>query len=203
MSLCIISNLSNVANESLIINSLFANGLEILHLRKPSASIDEVAELILRIDSEFHHKISLHQHHKLSEQFAIMRFHFTEENRKKTGMSELEKCRSNGKTLSTSIHSMDEYKKLSTCFDYCFFGPVFNSISKKESESIVKNDFFLGEQSQTKIIALGGINNDSIPAVKKMGFSGIALLGSIWQSEKPVEAFNQIKETWLKKQLVY
>lgn len=203
MSLCIISNPSNVANESLIINSLFTNGLEILHLRKPTASIDEVAELMLRIDAKFHHRISLHQHHKLSEQFEITRFHFREESRKQIGEAELEKHRSNGQTLSTSIHSMDEYKKLSTCFDYCFFGPVFNSISKKESKSILKNDFILGEQTQTKIIALGGITNDLIPTVKKMGFNGIALLGSIWQSEKPVEEFNQIKETWLKNQLVY
>ncbi|OFY95478.1 MAG: hypothetical protein A3K10_07665 [Bacteroidetes bacterium RIFCSPLOWO2_12_FULL_31_6] len=203
MNLFIISDPGSVANESLIINSLFTNGLEILHLRKPSGSIDEIAELILRIDAKFHHKISLHQHHKLSEQFEITRFHFTEESRKKIGVSELEKHRSNGKTLSTSIHSMDEYKKLSSCFDYCFFGPVFNSISKKESKSIVKGDFILGEKTQTKIIALGGINNDSIPIVKKMGFNGIALLGSVWQSEKPVEKFNQIKETWLKNQLVY
>lgn len=202
MSLCIISNPSAVANESLIINSLFTNGLEILHLRKPSDSIDEVAALIRRIDPKFHHRISLHQHHKLSEQFEITRLHFKEENRKQLGVSELEKHHSNGKTLSTSIHSIDEYQKLSSCFNYCFFGPVFNSISKKESKSIVKNDFILEKQTKTKIIALGGINYDSIPTVKKMGFSGIALLGSIWQSEKPVEEFNQIKEAWLKNELV-
>ncbi len=203
MSLCIISNPSLVVNESLIINGLFINGLEVLHLRKPNGSVDEVAELILRIDAKFHHRIALHQHHKLSEQFEITRFHFTEESRKKIGVPELEQHRSNGKILSTSIHSMDEYKKLPSYFDYCFFGPVFNSISKKESKSIVKDDFILGEKTQTKIIALGGINNHSIPTVKKMGFNGIALLGSIWQSENPVEEFNQIKETWLKNQLVY
>lgn len=203
MNLCVISNPTTVANESLIINSLFTNGLEILHLRKPNDSIDEVATLIKRINAKFHQRISLHQHHKLSEQFEITRFHFKEENRKQIGVSELEKYRSNGKILSTSIHSIDEYQKLSSWFDYCFFGPVFNSISKKESKSILKNDFILEEQTQTKIIALGGINNDLIPTVKKMGFNGIALLGSIWQSENPVEEFNKIKETWLKNQLVY
>lgn len=203
MSLYIITDPAAVAKESLVINSLFTNGLEILHLRKPGSSIDEVAELLTNIDAKFHHRISLHQHHKLSEQFEITRFHLTEESRKKTGVSELEKYRSDGKVLSTSIHSLDEYKKLSPCFDYCFFGPVFNSISKKEYGSIVNNDLVLEEQTRTKIIALGGINNDSIPAVKKMGFSGIALLGSIWQSEDPVEKFNQIKETWLQNQLVY
>lgn len=203
MSLCIISNPTTVSNESLIINNLFSNGLEIFHLRKPNDSIDEVAKLLAGIDAKFHHKVSLHQHHNLSEQFEITRFHFTEDKRKKTGLAELEKYCSDGKILSTSIHSMDDYKKLSFCFDYCFFGPVFNSISKKESKSIIKNDFTIGEQTKTKIIALGGINKDSISAVKKMGFNGVALLGSIWQSEKPVEAFNQIKETWLQKQLVY
>ncbi len=203
MNLCIISNPSNVSNESLIINNLFSNGLEIFHLRKPNGSINEVAELLRGIDDKFHHKISLHQHHKLSEQFEITRFHFTEDKRKKTGPAELEKYYSDGKILSTSIHSIDDYKILSSCFDYCFLGPVFNSISKKESKSIIKNDFIIEEQTKTKIIALGGINKESIPAVKKMGFNGIALLGSIWQSEKPVESFNQIKETWLQKQLVY
>ena len=54
-----------------------------------------------------------------------------------------------------------------------------------------------------KIIALGGIDEDKIDMVNDSGFSGIALLGAIWQNENPVGKFKRIKEKWLKKELVY
>jgi hypothetical protein len=49
-----------------------------------------------------------------------------------------------------------------------------------------------------KIIALGGMNEDKVETVRNLGFSGIALLGAIWQNENPVGKFKQVQERWLK-----
>ena len=45
---------------------------------------------------------------------------------------------------------------------------------------------------------MGGIDEDKIETAKELGFSGVALLGAIWQSEQPVEKFKRIYELWQK-----
>lgn len=103
------------------------------------------------------------------------------------------------------FHSLKELENCKEKYDYAFLSPVFDSISKagyeshmdlKEVEKVLKN-------REDKIIALGGIDEDKIDTVKVLGFSGIALLGAIWKSDNPVEKFKQIKEKWLKSELVH
>lgn len=103
------------------------------------------------------------------------------------------------------FHSLKELENCKEKYDYAFLSPVFDSISKagyeshmdlKEVEKVLKN-------REDKIIALGGIDEDKIDTVKALGFSGIALLGAIWKSDNPVEKFKQIKEKWLKSELVH
>ncbi|MDF1674850.1 MAG: thiamine phosphate synthase [Vicingaceae bacterium] len=103
------------------------------------------------------------------------------------------------------FHSLKELENCKEKYDYAFLSPVFDSISKagyksqlnlKEVSNVLKN-------KKDKIIALGGIDEDKINTIKAIGFSGIALLGTIWKSDNPVEKFKQIKEKWLKSELVH
>lgn len=103
------------------------------------------------------------------------------------------------------FHSIKELEGCNEKYDYAFLSPIFNSISKAGYKSnydlrVIKG--FLKNRNE-KIIALGGIDEDKIDAVKNLGFQGIALLGAIWQSENPVEKFKRIKEKWLKIEFVY
>lgn len=103
------------------------------------------------------------------------------------------------------FHSLNELEDCEEKYDYAFLSPIFDSISKEgyKSNYDLKEIKKLLKNRNEKIIALGGIDEDKIDAVKDLGFSGIALLGAIWQTENPLEKFKRIKEQWLRKEFAY
>ena len=181
-----------IADEATIINNLFDEGLEILHIRKPDIAIDEIRMSLQKIKMQYHHRIALHQHHELAIDFGIKRLHYTETNRRKISDEMLMKLKAESYILSTSIHKVQEYNSLSTAIEYTFFGPVFNSISKPGYTAVITDHFiFPVEANHSKVIAIGGIDAINILKVKEMQFSGAAVLGMIWQ--KPGESILQFK----------
>jgi len=182
MKLIVISAPEFIQNEAEIINGLFAAGLECLHLRKPDATEQEMSELIEKINPIFQNRLALHQHHTLAQQFGIFRLHFPEKNRPQIPGETLKKLKKEGYTISTSIHDLAQVELLSANFDYTFFGPVFDSISKSGYKSVLSGNFFLDNHlKKIPIIGLGGIDASNIDRVKKMNFDGAAVLGALWK----------------------
>jgi thiamine-phosphate pyrophosphorylase len=193
----VISNPTSVKDEHVIINQLFEEGLELFHLRKPGSSINELRSLLKNIEIKHYPKIALHQHHEIADQLGIQRLHYTEENRKNTFEIILNEQLQKNNILSSSVHDIEEYKKVSSHFDYVFLSPVFNSISKSGYHSILKKDFEIPVERKTKIIALGGIDNKKAGEIKVYGFDGIATLGAIWnEPENALINFKNIKKEW-------
>lgn len=191
MKIIIVSYPTAVENEASIINALFDEGLELFHLRKPDCLEKELIELIEKINVKHHSKIVLHQYHQLAERFKINRIHFPESVRIKLKEKELENIKSKGFTLSTSIHDLSELNLLSEVFEYTFYGPVFESISKPEYKPKAK-ELVLPDNRKIKIVAIGGITPDKISEVDKLNFDATALLGAIWEDAK--NAINIFKE---------
>jgi thiamine-phosphate pyrophosphorylase len=128
----------------------------------------------------------LHSHHQLAEAFGINRIHFTEKNEMKHRIlfEGLEKT-----SFSTSIHSMSDFEKLSNVFDYAFFGPVFESISKPYVSDIdFEKELKQRNNNKTELIALGGITSERIKTALNYGFDDVAL-GTIWNSNNPIENY--------------
>jgi thiamine-phosphate pyrophosphorylase len=191
--LIVISSPTVVVQEAEIINNLLDEGLQLFHLRKPDAQIDELKHLLGNIKPGYWHKIALHQHHELAKNADIKRLHFTEKHRKETSEEKLMDLKANGYILSTSIHWIEERDEISSAFDYAFFGPVFDSISKKGYTSTLKEGFVLPKQKigAPELIAIGGIATSNIGKIRTMGFQGAAVLGTIW--ENPAESIQQFK----------
>jgi thiamine-phosphate pyrophosphorylase len=195
----VISNPTSLKDEADLINQLFDEGLEIFHLRKPGSSLNELTLLLNQIDDRHHSKVSLHQHHVLNALFGLTRIHFTEEKRKQLSAKEINEFKENKIITSSSIHDQEKYETVSPHFDYVFLGPLFNSISKPGYKSIAKDDFRVPLARETKIIALGGIDNSKITKVKEYGFDGFAALGNIWKdSENAIRNFKKLKKEWEK-----
>lgn len=196
--LIVISNPTPIANEAIIINALFDEGLEVLHLRKQEAAVDELRGLIEKIHSKYHQQIALHQHHKIANDYGIKRWHFTEANRKQMNEEALIQLKMTNHILSTSIHQAEAYKSLSFSFEYAFFGPVFNSISKQGYIASLKDDFvFPIKNNHPKVIAIGGIDATNIQQAMDMKFNGAAVLGAIWQKpEESIQQFKAIQKAW-------
>ncbi len=193
----IITNPIQIAHEIDIIHSLFENGLELLHIRKPDFSSTEMRLFLSKINSEYRSQLVLHSHHQLAEEFEINRIHFTEKARIEIAEESLKKWKAKGFKSSTSIHKMADFEKLSDAFDYAFFGPVFESISKPEYVSGIdfKKELNLRKNNKTALIALGGITSATIKTALEYGFDDVALLGTIWNSENPIENFKKCKKT--------
>ena len=66
--------------EADMVNTLFANGIQRLHLRKPGASEQEMAEWIGRIDLPFRQKIIVHDHHRLLKTMGLGGIHLNARN---------------------------------------------------------------------------------------------------------------------------
>jgi len=188
----VISNTDEIMNEINSIHALFENGMELFHIRKPDYSKDKLQSFISKINSKYHSKLVLHQHHELIKEFQIKRLHFTEKDR----LTIPDRFQKPVRYFSTSVHSITDFNDLPNDFDYAFLSPIYPSISK-ENYGPTKNAFEEIKKRtnwHTKLIALGGISVNNIEKTINNGFDDIALFGAIWTSKNPIENFKKCQQ---------
>lgn len=170
-------------DETAYVNTFFQLGLDLFHVRKYDFSRDEMEAYLEAIDKEYRSQLVLHSHYELADSYGIERLHFGEMNRKQHIYKDFAKY-----MRSTSVHGIDDFNALEAGWDYAFLSPVFPSISKKgygDHHSVLSE---IGRKHNPSIalIALGGIGHYNLAEVLAEGADGVALLGSIWQSEDPL-----------------
>ncbi|MFP9097952.1 thiamine phosphate synthase [Flavobacterium sp. RHBU_24] len=190
----VVSSQSPLNKEAATINAMFDNGLKLLHIRKPDATVKELRHLIAGIDLQNYHQLALNQHHEIASDYGIKRLHFKEVERLKQSERQLNSLKQNGYMLSTSVHSWESYEALTPMFSYAFIGPVFNSISK-EGYNAMKH-IESGGNSTVKRIAIGGISKENLDSKILKAFDGVAVLGSIWLSGEPLKEFKLLQQKW-------
>jgi len=180
-----------VPNETGFINQMFQEGLDLLHIRKPWITRDEMIEFISQIDDIFHPQLVLHTHFDLGKEYNISRFHFREIDRKE----EVYKPFAEENIISTSVHDIATYNTLDKEWDYAFISPFFPSISKKGYglDSTIKHEVAQRNNPDVKLIALGGIDQNNIHEVFETNADGAALLGAIWENEEPLKVFKECR----------
>lgn len=180
MRLFIITTEQIFSGEAAIIHRLLSSGDEVMHLRKPQSTQQEMRGLLSQIDRSLHQRIVLHDHFLLLKEFNLRGIHLNRRN-----LSLPENMQKDAYSVSKSCHSIDELENIEE-FDYVFLSPVFDSISKSGYPSAFNMDM-LTEASRKglineKVIALGGINESTIPIAKSLGFGGVAVLGGLWEN---------------------
>lgn len=183
----VITSETLVHKEFDIINELFKEGLDVLHVRKPGMSQDELAAYLQGIDEMYRSQICLHQWHLLVESLGINRFHY------KDDAQSLYQKKNSATILSASTHSMDTFNKLPNEFSYAFLSPVFESISKVGYKPKVNMVNALEQRSnfKTKLVALGGVDSENVAYLLESGYNDVALSGAIWNSSEPIKKFIQ------------
>jgi len=188
----IITPETNHPQEEQILHALVrAHGITI-HVRKPDFTELEYKSYLSRYASIFSHMV-LHEHHSLAKEFSVKGIHLKEVDR--NSAKEIDK---NVNVISTSFHTIEDIKNNLREFEYIFYSPLFKSISKENygtnttEEQLAETLSALKKQTNIPIIGLGGINEENIALVKKCGFDGAAVLGSVWQQSNPVESFHRI-----------
>lgn len=188
MKLIIITRPEYFEGETDLVNALFAEGMPRLHLRKPKASQQEMADWIGQVEPAFRSRIVLHDHHDLTREFHLGGIHLN--SRHPEPPDWLTDCP--WLTVSRSCHSLAEVQQYlvtqSTSgmpiYDYLFLSPIFDSISKEgygatftQTElTAAREDGLLSD----RVFALGGISLDRLPTVRNLGFAGAAILGDLW-----------------------
>lgn len=128
-----------IRNEANYIEQLFESGIDLLHLRKPEANLEDYEKLIKKIDTKWYQQIVIHDHFELCEKYHLHGIHLNKRN------SEIPKDFKG--SISRSCHNFQEVmtalgtpnKKdtkenapaIKSIYDYVFLSPIFDSISKK------------------------------------------------------------------------
>ncbi len=172
-------------------------GMKYFHLRKPESDVQSVKDLLNGIRPRFYERIALHQFHEIAPDYGINRLHYTGKAREASILKQLQARLAKEMILSTSIHDLSILPDLAH-FDYVFYGPVFDSISKPGYQSRLAVDFKLDKVNvKPQVIALGGLKLSNLPQIKQMGFDGAAMLGMLWnEPNKAVESFNQLQKIY-------
>ena len=171
--------------EADVVNTLFANGMQRLHLRKPGASEQEMAEWIGRIDLPFRQRIIVHDHHRLLRTMGLGGIHLNARNPEAPAWFSAERQKRRSVTLSRSCHSLEEIAQWKGVCDYLFLSPIFDSISKGGYTSAFTRETLLQAYHDglfsKPVYALGGVSADNIRSIYDYGFAGAAVIGSLWQ----------------------
>lgn len=187
MKLLILSRPDYFPEEASIIRQLFERGLKLLHLRKTEGNDMALYDLISRFPSQYYDRIVLHQHHHLVKHFKLKRIHYKEKDRT---LSTIRLWNEMGVKVSSSFHSEEDLCKYQNELEYGFLSPFFDSISKDLKGFY---DETIALKCPQKTVALGGISVDTITQLKGKNLYGVAVLGGIWQSQNPLETFEQLK----------
>ncbi|MGM9702596.1 MAG: thiamine phosphate synthase [Prevotella sp.] len=174
----VITQPSFVSDEGMLINTLFENGIDRVHIRKPGASGEEHRRLIEKIDGRWHDRLSLHDCHDVAVEYGCG-VHLN-------GRNPYPPQIEGGVVLSASCHSLAEVVERKPVCDYVFLSPIFDSISKQGyGSAFTEDDIKKATQSgivDSRVMALGGVSLGNLNRVKAMGFGGAALLGEVWRN---------------------
>jgi thiamine-phosphate pyrophosphorylase len=194
MDIVLITQPRIVQNEAFLICKLFDAGLEKLHIRKPAHSALEISSLLDSIPKDLWSNIVMHRQPELVNDYGLAGYHHQEGEEIRVFMG----------TTSQSVHHLEDLSSLNTKLNYVFYGPVFQSISKKGYEPKVALSFVKETLSnlskltvRPKVYALGGVRRKKIIPLAQAGFDGFALLGSIWGHSEPVVAFRKFNDCYL------
>ena len=162
--------------EARIINALFEQGLPLLHIRKPDANEADVERLVMRINPEFHDRLTIHYFADLAARLEVGGYHLS------SGHAPAPEDW-DGRIIS-SCHTLAEVQPMLRSVDYVFLSPILDSISKHGYKAGFGTDELLTAHDRgvidRRVVALGGITPEAMGYVSEMGFGGAAVLGGLW-----------------------
>ena len=166
-----------ISGEVATIRRLLADGFDIVHLRKPNATIDYCRQLLAELSDAERSRIVVHDYYTLYRDFALRGVHL---NRNIASLPS-EYCGSR----TRSCHSFEEVVRYKEEVDYLFLSPIFDSISKAGYRSAFSHDELHRAAVEgiidSRVIALGGVTPDKISYLEALGFGGVAMSGAVYK----------------------
>lgn len=167
--------------EHAILSALFDEGLDCLHLRKPESE-PVLCERLLSLLSDDHRKrIVAHDHFYLKNEYGLRGIHLSQRNP--------EPPKGYRGPISLSCHTAEEVAAHKKKCDYMLLSPIFDSISKEGYHSnfppATLRELARRGVVDRKVMAMGGVDLDTLPALHDYGFGGAVVLGAVWNHFDP------------------
>lgn len=182
MNIILLTKADFFEGETDIVNKQFSDGLQRLHLRKPTATKEELKAWIEDIRLPYRKRIVLHDHHDLAQEYGLGGIHLNRRNAEVPDWFSGDSF-----SLSRSCHTISEITAHQDGFDYVFLSPIFDSISKEGYHSAFSKEELLEAKKNgilsKNVYALGGITFDKLNEIQNLGFYGAAILGAFWNNE--------------------
>jgi thiamine-phosphate pyrophosphorylase len=180
MHLILITPDTKVNNEPQIINSLFANGLQRLHVRKPGFSYEQYKEYINNIDVLYHQHLVVCGSFELYSEMGLGGVHLNSH------------MRDDAAVWAQVAHVPMIH--ISTSFDSISKAGYKAAIDVQQCVAVRQEVISISGYCP-QIIGLGGVGAQQVPVLRECGFDGAAALGSVWGAEDAVEAFINLINT--------
>ena len=102
------------------------------------------------------------------------------------------------KILGVSASTLDEALKAeSDGADYIGVGGIFFTATKPDAESVSPETLKkICESVKIPVVAIGGINSETLPLVKNTGIAGVAVVSAIVAAENPEDAAKNLLKIW-------
>ena len=145
--------------EDKILTTLFEEGLDILHFRKPNSEPVFCERLLSLMPEQYRSKVVVHDHFYLRDEFGLMGIHLSKRH----------------------PEAPVEQKPKS---EYVLLRNIFDSISESENKASFTPDELRQAAREgiidRNVIAEGGVSLDKIDQVREWGFGGVAIRGDLW-----------------------
>ena len=177
MKLIVMTQPTFFVEEDKILTSLFDEGLDSLHLYKPGASPMYSERLLTLIPEEYYDKITVHDNYYLKDEYKLRGIHIDDE--------ETAAPKGYKGHVSRTCRSLDKLKTAKRNADYVLLKYICDSQSEPDRKASFTPDE-LREASRRGLIdrhvmALGGMNIDTIRMAKDLGFGGVVVSGDLWK----------------------
>lgn len=176
MKLIIMTSPTYFVEEDKILETLFEEGMEMLHLNKPDSSPVYAERLLSLLPEEYHKKIVVHDNYYLKNEYGLAGIHLDE--------ADAEAPQGYKGKISRTCRSLEELKSAKKQSKYVFLRDVFDSISDANGKASFSYDQ-LEEAAHRGLIdkhvyALGGVRLENIKVLKELGFGGAVICNDLW-----------------------
>ena len=177
MKLILLTSTEFFIEEDKILTTLFEEGLDVLHLRKPGSEPVYCERLLTLIPQQYHGRIVVHDHFYLKDEFGLMGIHLS---RRHPDLPQDYRG-----PVSRTCYSLQEVAQYRGQCQYIFLRNVFDSISEPENvasfTSQELHDAMRSGLIGRDVMAEGGISLENMPLVRDMGFGGAVVRGDLWK----------------------
>ena len=177
MKLLLLSSPNFFVEEDKILATLFEEGLDILHLRKPDSEPVYCERLLTLLPEKYHQRIITNDHFYLKDEFDLLGIHLSERNpNTPPGYKGVTTC---------TCYSLEELAESKKRNKYVILRNVYDSNAGNQSTSLYSHEQLRDASRKglidKKVMAQTGITLENIHEIRDLGFGGAVVCSDIWK----------------------